>query len=62
VLIILKPSYSDCLKVWETELDENFEASPGVYGDCFTFTFTSVCVRGTSIDNLDRILKEAAVS
>jgi len=61
----LTPSYSDCLKTWETQLPGTFGACSGVYGDCltftFTFTFTSICVTGTPIDKLERILKESAV-
>jgi hypothetical protein len=58
----LTPSYSGCLKIWETQPPGTLGVCPGLYGDCFIFTFTSIYVTGTTVDKLERVLQEAAVS
>ena len=35
----LPPSYADCLEIWELQTCGTLRASPGLYSDCFTFTF-----------------------
>ena len=39
VLTILPPSYVSCHKIWEPQPPGNHGACPGLYRDCFTFTF-----------------------
>jgi len=40
-LTTLTPSCDDCLEIWEFQPPETLTASPGLYRDCFTFTFYS---------------------
>ena len=39
-LTTLPPSYADCLEMWELQPPGTLRACPGLYRDCFTFTFT----------------------
>ena len=39
-LTTLPPSCADCLKIWEPQHPGTMSAYPGLYKNCFTFTFT----------------------
>ena len=39
-LTTLPPSCADCLKIWDLHLPRILLAYPGLYRNCFTFTFT----------------------
>jgi hypothetical protein len=48
-LTTLPPSCADCLEMWEPQPPGTLWACPGLYRDCFTFTFVF------DIDNLLKI-------
>ena len=39
-LTTLSPSCADCLEIWEPQTPGTLRACPGLFRDCFTFTFT----------------------
>jgi hypothetical protein len=41
-LTTLPPSCAHCLEIWVPQPPGTLKACPGLYRDCFTFTFTSV--------------------
>ena len=45
-LITSPTSYVDCLEIWEPQPRGTLRASPGLYKDCITFTFTSSKTQG----------------
>ena len=38
----LPPSCADCLEIWDLKLPGTLRACPGLYRDCFTFTYVAV--------------------
>jgi len=39
-LTILPPSCADCLEIWEYQTRGSLRACPGLWWDCYNFTFT----------------------